>query len=149
MQLDLLLLLNLISTSVLVGVILVIHFVHYKTFIFIDKSYFEEFHISHIKSISYIVVPLMLVEIIVAFFLFVGIQMGMIFEEWHRVLILVNLICVISVWAVTFFLCVPAHNELSSGKNNALIFKLIEANKARVILWAVKLVVSIILCINF
>ena len=91
----------------------------------------------------------MLVEIIVAFFLFVDIQMGLSFEEWHRVLILVNLICVISVWAVTFFLCVPAHNEFSSGKNNALIFKLIEANKARVILWAVKLVVSIILCINF
>ena len=75
--------------------------------------------------------------------------MGMSFEEWYQVLILVNLISVISVWAVTFFLCVPAHNELCSGKNNALIFKLIEANKARVILWAVKLVVSIILCINF
>ena len=128
---------NLISSSILLGLILVIHFVHYKSFYFIPDKEFINFHTFHTRSISYLVIPLMIVEastsIIICFF-------------YYGLLPLINLILVLSIWIVTFFLQVPCHNKLSSGKSETTIKKLIDTNIIRVYLWLFK-TISILLII--
>ena len=128
---------NLISSSILLGLILVIHFVHYKSFYFISDKEFIDFHTFHTRSISYLVIPLMIVEastsIIICFF-------------YYGLLPLINLILVLSIWIVTFFLQVPCHNKLSSGKSETTIKKLIDTNTIRVYLWLFK-TISILLII--
>ena len=128
---------NLISSSILLGLILVIHFVHYKSFYFISDKEFIDFHTFHTRSISYLVIPLMIVEastsIIICFF-------------YYGLLPLINLILVLSIWIVTFFLQVPCHNKLSSGKSETTIKKLIDTNIIRVYLWLFK-TISILLII--
>ena len=128
---------NLISSSILLGLILVIHFVHYKSFYFISDKEFINFHTFHTRSISYLVIPLMIVEastsIIICFF-------------YYGLLPLINLILVLSIWIVTFFLQVPCHNKLSSGKSETTIKKLIDTNTIRVYLWLFK-TISILLII--
>ena len=128
---------NLISSSILLGLILVIHFVHYKSFYFIPDKEFINFHTFHTRSISYLVIPLMIVEastsIIICFF-------------YYGLLPLINLILVLSIWIVTFLLQVPCHNKLSSGKSETTIKKLIDTNTIRVYLWLFK-TISILLII--
>ena len=128
---------NLISSSILLGLILVIHFVHYKSFYFISDKEFIDFHTFHTRSISYLVIPLMIIEastsIIICFF-------------YYGLLPLINLILVLSIWIVTFFLQVPCHNKLSSGKSETTIKKLIDTNTIRVYLWLFK-TISILLII--
>ena len=45
--------LNLTVSSILLGLILTIQFVHYKSFKFIDNEEFKNFHKFHTKNISY------------------------------------------------------------------------------------------------
>ena len=117
---------NLISSSILLGLILVIHFVHYKSFYFISDKEFIDFHTFHTRSISYLVIPLMIIEastsIIICFF-------------YYGLLPLINLILVLSIWIVTFFLQVPCHNKLSSGKSETTIKKLIDTNTISCLLY--------------
>ena len=108
---------NLISSSILLGLILIVHFVHYKSFYFISDKEFIDFHTFHTRSISYLVIPP-----------------------------LINLILVLSIWIVTFLLQVPCHNKLSSGKSETTIKKLIDTNTIRVYLWLFK-TISILLII--
>lgn len=128
---------NLISSSILLGLILVIHFVHYKSFYFISDKEFIDFHTFHTRSISYLVIPLMIIEastsIMICFF-------------YYGLLPLINLILVLSIWIVTFLLQVPCHNKLSSGKSETTIKKLIDTNTIRVYLWLFK-TISILLII--
>ena len=128
---------NLISSSILLGLILVIHFVHYKSFYFIPDKEFINFHTFHTRSISYLVIPLMIIEastsIMICFF-------------YYGLLPLINLILVLSIWIVTFLFQVPCHNKLSSGKSETTIKKLIDTNTIRVYLWLFK-TISILLII--
>ena len=45
--------LNLTVSSILLGLILTIQFVHYKSFKFIDNEEFKNFHKFHTKNISF------------------------------------------------------------------------------------------------
>ena len=60
---------NLISSSILLGLILIVHFVHYKSFYFISDKEFVDFHSFHTRSISYLVIPLMIIVFVGAAFL--------------------------------------------------------------------------------
>ena len=55
---------HLISTSMMVAIIWIVQILHYPTFKFIDQKRYEEFQDFHMKRISYIIIPIMLVELI-------------------------------------------------------------------------------------
>ena len=63
MEFELLLKVNFISTSVMVGVIWVIQLLHYPSFHFINDQKYIEFQHFHMQRISFIVVPVMLIEL--------------------------------------------------------------------------------------
>ncbi len=126
---------NLITSSALLGLILTVHFVHYKSFKFINDTSFIEFHKFHVKNISFIVLPLMIIEattsILICYF-------------YYSLFSLANLLIVFLIWVTTFILQVPSHNKLSSGKSILEINKLINGNIIRVFLWFLK-----VICITY
>ena len=124
---------NLIVSSILLGLILVIHFVHYKSFNFIDVEKFVEFHKFHTKNISFLVIPLMIIEVVFSI---------IICYFYFSILSLINLSLVALIWIITFLLQVPSHNRLSTGKSIAEIEKLVSGNVFRVYLWFFKAIVS-------
>ena len=124
---------NLIISAVLLGLILTIHFVHYKSFKFIDIERFIEFHRFHTKNISFLVLPLMTSEAVLSI---------TICYFYFSILSLANLLLVALIWITTFLLQVPSHNKLSTGKSMPEIKKLISGNIYRVCLWFLKVIVS-------
>ena len=124
---------NLIVSSILLGLILVIHFVHYKSFNFIDVEKFVEFHKFHTKNISFLVIPLMIIEVVISI---------IICYFYFSILSLINLSLVALIWIITFLLQVPSHNKLSTGKSITEIEKLVSGNVFRVYLWFFKAIVS-------
>ena len=124
---------NLIVSSILLGLILVIHFVHYKSFNFIDVEKFVEFHKFHTKNISFLVIPLMIIEVVISI---------IICYFYFSILSLINLSLDALIWIITFLLQVPSHNKLSTGKSIAEIEKLVSGNVFRVYLWFFKAIVS-------
>lgn len=124
---------NLIVSSILLGLILVIHFVHYKSFNFIDIEKFVEFHKFHTKNISFLVIPLMIIEVVISI---------IICYFYFSILSLINLSLVALIWIITFLLQVPSHNKLSTGKSITEIEKLVSGNVFRVYLWFFKAIVS-------
>ena len=122
--------LNLFVTWALVGLIWVIQLVHYPTFKFIAKDDFLAFHQHHTQSITFIVMPLMLAEIGLAFYLAQQ-------QEWAMIWF-IPLILVLLIWLSTFLIQVPIHQQLGTGKDSFLIERLVLTNWIRTILWTIK-----------
>lgn len=119
----------------LLGLIWTIQVVHYPSFHFIDSKKFINFEKFHSKSISLIVMPLMLIEIIVASLLVL--YRGNNFDWTFLAIVLL-------IWLSTFVLSVPIHNKLSFGKDSELIRKLVITNWPRTILWTLKVIILLI-----
>ncbi len=108
----------------------VIQLVHYPTFRYIEPSRFAEFHLHHNTSITYIVMPLMLAELANIIYLTNK-------TDFSSVFILLSLL-VLALWAITFFVSIPAHNQMHFMKNEKAIEKLISTNWWRTALWTLK-----------
>ena len=124
---------NLIISSILLGLILVIQFVHYQSFKFVDPVEFVKFHTFHVKNISFLVLPLMIAEATTAI---------IICYSYFSILPLINLLIVALIWITTFLFQVPSHNKLSTGKSIPEIEKLIAGNLIRVYLWLFKVITA-------
>lgn len=108
----------------------VVQLVHYPSFQYIDKEQFTAFHQHHTKSISIIVLPLMVLELGLAGVLSITSNF-----HWHY---LVPLILVFLIWVSTFLFQVPDHNKLATGKNRETVDRLVRTNWMRTILWSFK-----------
>jgi hypothetical protein len=111
----------------LTGLIWVIQILHYPSFHFVDLS-FKDFHGFHSARISMIVMPLMLTEIGTAAYL--AVQNPSRFG--------LNFLGVLLIWASTFFLSVPLHNQLAGERQSELISQLVWTNWPRTILWSLR-----------
>jgi len=122
--------LNLAASWALFGLIWTIQLSHYPAFKFIGESQFHDFHQHHTGSITLVVMPLMLIELALAFWF--TYQYGW---AWG-----IPLCMVLLIWASTFFIQIPLHNQLADGKNIDIIQRLITTNWLRTILWTIKAV---------
>ena len=134
------LLLNIVSAFILTGLILTIQFVHYPSFQYISERQFEKFHHFHSKRISFVVIPLMLIELVSSLILYINNQDNMI-----SIVFLINLILVVSIWALTFLGIVPIHNQLSKALDDLSLKRLLFFNFFRMILWVLRSLLMIIL----
>ena len=123
-------LIHLISTAIIVGIIWVIQVVHYPSFYFIERDEYVSFQKFHMDKISYIVVPVMLIESISGFIL--------IYNELNTVL-LISMILLFFIWVLTGIFFVPIHQKLSSGYQEELVEKLVKINWVRTIFWTIRL----------
>lgn len=113
----------------MLGIILIIQFVHYPSFIFIDKSQFQSFEKNHSRKISFIVAPLMMAELLIALIL-----------SFDNPSLIQNSISIITILIClsTFLISVPIHKRLLAGYSKELIEILIKTNWIRTILWIIK-----------
>ena len=129
-------LLHLFSTAMLTGLIWTIQVVHYPSFLWIEKKEFVRFEGFHAKSISLIVVPLMLCEILTAIALCV-------FNEAlsYNQPFLISIVALGLIWLSTFAVQVPLHSKLAEGWSEEHIRTLIRTNWFRTILWTVRIII--------
>ena len=121
---------NLAVSFALVGLIWTIQLVHYPSFTYVADDCFRQFERFHARAISFIVMPLMIIELILAIVLS--------FLSMFNPLILTSLCIVLLIWGSTFLLSVPCHNKLAHGKDLAVIKRLVLTNWIRTILWSAK-----------
>ena len=117
------------SCLFMAGVIWVIQLVHYPAFPFIAKDQFPAFHAFHSVRISWIVGPVMGVELVSAALLCLAFP--------HSLLWWSNMTGVLLIWASTIFLSVPRHNALALGFSSEAD-TLVHTKWPRTVLWTIR-----------
>ena len=120
----------------LTGLIWTVQLVHYPAFKFVSPDNFIAFHRHHSSKMTAVVMIPMLLEI--GTLVYLCIKPSELVFLWYILLAMVVII-----WAVTFLISVPCHNQLGNGKDETVIDRLIRTNWFRTILWSIK---SIVLC---
>jgi len=113
----------------LTGLIWTIQLVHYPSFRFISEERFQEFHRFHSNRITWVVAPVMLVELFTA---------ALVLREQATLASSLSLLSIVLIWALTAFVSVPLHSKLSKGKNSHLIRQLVLTNGFRTVLWTLR-----------
>lgn len=126
-------LLNLTLSAVLTGLIWIVQVVHYPGFLGVGSKSFLAYQHNHMRTISYVVIPLMLAELIVAvLLLFLDQTRSSWLLYWATAMVLV-------IWMATFFVSSPLHGKLASaGYNVSLIHQLVATNWIRTLAWSVR-----------
>jgi hypothetical protein len=122
--------LHLLASFALVGLIWTIQVVHYPSFYYIKDDEFTRFEHFHSKSITFIVAPLMSIELICGCILFI--------RDWSSYIWILNILCILLIWLVTVFVSIPCHNKLLESKDTKAIERLIKTNWIRTALWSLK-----------
>lgn len=136
MEIDTLYFIQLVCNSYLVSLVFMTQFITYPTFLNIDKDKFSDYHRKYVNNISFIVAPVMLIELLTLF---------LIAYFSKDFLIIKSLILLLVIWLTTFFIMIPSHNRISKSFNIKEIKSLINYNWIRTILWSFKLLVIIFL----
>ena len=132
MDYDLLFKINFISTSVMSGVIWVIQLLHYPSFHFINEKKYVDFQHFHMERISFIVIPVMIIELASALLLAYFFQSS---------LTIILLALVLGVWLITFIFFTNMHQKLTNGYDPTIVRRLVQINWSRTILWSFRLII--------
>lgn len=120
------------ATWALVGLIWTIHVVHYPLFAAVGSG-FRAYHESHMQRITFIVAPLMLVELATAFLLWTSPPAGTDGRMW-----LVGLVLLGVVWIETGLFAVPQHGRLEAGFDEGTHRALMVGNLVRTLAWTAR-----------
>lgn len=112
----------------MLGVIWLVQIVQYPSFALLSEDQFKNYHKQHSDRISWIVAPVMLLELITAYWLFY--EIGGINTYYFVITVLI--------FAATAFVSVPLHNKLSLSKDDRVLSLLIKTNWIRTLLWTTK-----------
>ena len=124
---------NLGSTLIMVGVIWIVQVVHYPLFDQVGEATFRGYHADHNVLITYIVLPMMLLEAgTAALFILQRPSYISPAEAW------IGLILVGIAWGTTFFMSVPQHGALAAGFNQQAYETLVNTNWFRTIAWSLR-----------
>jgi uncharacterized membrane protein len=132
--------LQLICCSVMAGLIWTIQILHYPAFAFIHEGEFTRFHERHSRSITFIVGPVMLVEVLTAVVLN--------FRFPFSKVLWANSFLILLTWGCTFFLSVPLHGMLSKNRDLKVIGRLVSTNWYRTALWSVRVILLLYIFFN-
>ena len=131
--LKLLLLAHVGATLLMTGVIWIVQIVHYPLFSQVGVDGFAAYQAAHSRRISYIVMPLMLVELATAALLVVIPPVDV-----APALLWAGLALVVLIWLSTFALQVPQHRILSDGFDLRAHRLLVGTNWLRTIAWSLR-----------
>lgn len=126
------LILNLILSATLFGVIWMIQLVVYPGFRWLAEDNWNKYHNEYTGFVMWIVMPLMLVEF--------GLNGWLVLRSGINGDWFLPFMMVLTVWLSTFFIQIPQHNQLTQGKDDAVIQKLIRGNWIRTLVWSFKLI---------
>ena len=117
-------------TWALVGLIWVIQIVHYPLFGEVGKEAFKIYHQRHSTLITWLVGPMMLLELASA----VVLSAGPFRSVWMRG----SLVLLLFVWGCTWLVQVPLHQKLAEGFDWQMHRRLVTTNWWRTIGWTLR-----------
>ena len=123
-----------LSTSLMVGIIWVIQLLHYPAFHFIKEIDYVEFQHFHMQRISFIVVPVMIIELLSGF---------MLVYYFRSNLFILCLTILLVIWLITFAFFTKLHQSLLGGYDKIIVDKLVQINWSRTVLWSLRLIILI------
>ena len=127
-------LLHAIATTAMAGVIWTVQLVIYPLFAEVGEEVFASYHADYSERITWIVGPLMIVEL--------GSAAVLAIVAWKsgegRLFALTGLLLVVALWLVTALVQVPQHGRLSVGHDEATIAALVAGNWIRTVLWTLR-----------
>ena len=123
-------LIHLIFNAVMIGVISITQLITYPSFLEIDKTKFIDFHNKYVKTISFIAVPAMILELFTLVYMNIYIS---------NLILMKSLLVLIMLWLITFIIIVPIHNQLSKKFDEEKVISLIRYNWIRTVLWTSKI----------
>ncbi|MEO1666555.1 MAG: hypothetical protein AAFU54_18105 [Chloroflexota bacterium] len=129
----LILLSNLAATLIMVGVIWFVQVVHYPLYSRINPDAFPNYEVAHVNLVTLVVGPAMFIEAGTALLLLVSPPDNV--PLWVLIL---GLVLVGVVWAVTVFVNVPQHNQLSFQFDAGVHRALVLSNWIRTIAWSAR-----------
>ena len=120
------------ATWYMVGVIWLIQLVHYPMFQFLDRAGFKSNHTFHSTAITFVVMPAMLLELVLAAVVL-----------WKRGPLnapaVVGFGLVVLIWITTFFVLVPLHKRLQTeGFQPQVHLTLCRWNWLRTLAWSAR-----------
>ena len=118
------------SCVFLTGLIWTIQLVHYPSFLWVDKERFRAFESFHTRRITFLVLPLMSLELVSA--------LGLFYFAPFRWLNSINFILLILIWLVTLLVSSPLHGQLLKAYSEDKIKRLISTNWIRTVLWTTR-----------
>lgn len=124
-------------TAYMVGVIAVVQAVHYPLFSWVDRERYTEFQLEHMRRITWVVGPPMILEAMLA--------LGLVLvghPEVSQELATAGLVLLGIVWGSTALQQVPAHNRLMASFDEAAHRKLVRSNWVRTTAWSARLLVA-------
>lgn len=127
-------LLHLFATLGMIGVIWTVQLVIYPLFNQTGGDSFKGYHSRYMNRITWIVGPLMLIELITAFLL-----CYLFWISGYRSVLITNALLVIFIWLVTAILQVPAHQELERNYSAEGVDTLVRGNWVRTIIWTARI----------
>jgi hypothetical protein len=128
-----LLVVHFLATAALAGLIWTIQIVQYPLLAEVGKENFARYHAGHSSRITYIVGPLMGLELLCALWIAIRTPKGI-----SPVLAIASLVILFVVHATTTFASVPAHNILGNGFNTAAHHRLVATNWIRTAGWTLR-----------
>jgi hypothetical protein len=127
------LLANVVSTLFLVGLIWMVQVVHYPLFDDVGEQNYVSYQQRHQTNITYIVGPMMLIELVTAIMLaFYPV------EGINKPLIYAGIGLVVMIWLSTALIQVPYHERLVKGFDLAAYKWLVNSNWIRTIAWTAR-----------
>ncbi|MEN8731264.1 MAG: hypothetical protein ABF321_01680 [Bacteroidia bacterium] len=122
---------DLVSFAVASGLVVLIWMVQlllYPSFNFYSKQNLVSWHTSYTPRITFIVAPLMLIQLAVAVFrIYIDLRL-------HYVLFAT---LVAAAWLVTFFVFIPMHSKIQEGgASDMLMSRLVNLNWSRTLIWS-------------
>ncbi|NOT80256.1 MAG: hypothetical protein HOP07_14775 [Bacteriovoracaceae bacterium] len=133
MEQNLILKIHFAATFYMIGIIVLIQFIHYPLFVQVGKDSFAKYHSEHMRLTSIVIAIPMLIELITLGTLFYLTPVYR--SDWAM---LTNAFLLIFIWSVTFFLSVPQHNILANGFDHQAWKLLVNTNWFRTIAWAAR-----------
>ena len=125
---------HLALASLMVGVIWVIQLVHYPSFRFTDREKYVSFQIFHMRKISFIVMPVMVLEFLSGLLL-------VLYHSNHESLLRISFILLLIIWLVTALFFAQVHQKLSKGYDETLVRNLVSLNWIRTLLWTTRTII--------
>lgn len=124
--------LHLAACAGMTSVIWIVQLLIYPGFSFVEAPHFLAMHKRHTTNITWVVGPLMLVELSTGVLLVV---------QQPTAFYIANLFSIFFLWGLTAFVSVPLHDRLSkNSKCSETIQKLVSTNWPRTIIWSLRFI---------
>lgn len=133
------------STWGMVGVIWFVQVVHYPLFARVQND-FTNYATEHVKRVSWVVIPLMIVEFSSSLILLLFWQS---FDTFGQGLLITGIMILAIVWGSTFLLQVPCHEKLARECDQKIIQRLVRTNWIRTLGWSTRGLVVFLLLLTF